>query len=339
VQWTRQDEHGWAPRGSPYLVDVNAGLDERGEVVAWDFQAWAMTHSARYRHYGNKVSGYLLATQLSGGEVDVPLVSEPGKILNTGASRSATPLYQFPNARVLIHGLQTTEPHPLRPSELRSVSGLGSLFASECFLDELAAAAGQDPIRFRIARLKDQRATDVVNAVARLSKWQPRPSPTGAKPGGKIVTGRGVSFFGPGTYVAIVAEVAVNTETGEVRVTRVNVAHDCGLIVNPDGLKNQIEGNVVQSTSRSLLEEVKWDESRVTSVDWQSYPILRFPDVPDVQITLINRPEVASTGAGEATSYPMAAAIGNAIFDATGARLRRGPFSPQNVKAALMAKA
>ncbi|MDB5729296.1 MAG: putative isoquinoline 1-oxidoreductase subunit beta IorB, molybdoprotein [Noviherbaspirillum sp.] len=338
VQWMRHDEFGWAPRGAPYLMEMKAGLNEAGDITAWDRQAWVLTHSARYSRYGERTSGYLLATQLSGGKVDVPLVSEPGKIINNAAIGGVrTVLYQVPVLRTLVHGLQTAEPHPLRPTELRSVSGLGGLFACESFLDELAASAGRDPLQYRLARLDNRRAIDVLEAVARLAGWEPRASPAPRRTDGGLMTGRGVALYGENTFVAVVAEVAVNGATGEVRVSRVHVAHDCGLIINPDGLKNQIEGNVVQSTSRCMLEQVTWDGAGVTSLDWQSYPILRFPDVPDVRITLINRPDVPATGGGEGTTYPMAAAIGNAVFDATGARLRQGPFTPERMKAALAA--
>jgi CO/xanthine dehydrogenase Mo-binding subunit len=299
-----------------------------------------LTHSARYSRYGDRTSGYLLATQLSGGKVDVPLVSEPGKIINNASIGGVrTVLYQVPVLRTLVHGLQTAEPHPLRPTELRSVSGLGGLFACESFLDELAASAGRDPLQYRLARLDNRRAIDVLEAVARLAGWEPRASPAPRRTDGGLMTGRGVALYGENTFVAVVAEVAVNGATGEVRVSRVHVAHDCGLIINPDGLKNQIEGNAVQAVSRSLMEAVNWDESRVTSLDWQSYPILRFPDVPDVQVTLISRPDSPAGGAGEATTYPMAGAVGNAVFDAIGVRLRQGPFTPEHVKAALSASA
>jgi nicotinate dehydrogenase subunit B len=340
VQWMRHDEFGWAPRGAPYMVDVKGALNEKGEIGAWDLQPWAMTHSARYRHYGNRVSGYLLATQLSGGKVDVPLVAEPGRIINTGSTGADRQIYKIANERITVHGLQTAEPHPLRPTELRSVAGLGSFFASESFVDELAHSAGKDPLQFRLAHLTDKRAIEVLNAVAKLADWDTRVSPKPAAPGTAMRTGRGVSFYAAkDTYVALVAEVEVHAETGKVRVTRINVAHDCGLIINPDGLKNQIEGNAVQAVSRTLMEVVKWDESRVTSLDWQSYPILRFPEVPDVRVTLINRPDSPSGGAGEATTYPLAGAVGNAVFDALGVRVRQGPLTPENVKAAMMANA
>ncbi len=334
VQFSRSDEHAWAPRGAPYLVDLRAGLDADGKVAAWSFQSWALTHSSRYRHYGNTPSGYLLATQLSGGAVDVPLVSEPGKIINLGVVPGTTPVYDFANAQTLIHGLQTTEPHPLRPTELRSVSAFAAVFAGESFMDELAAASGQDPVQFRLTHLKDARSIDVIKAAAALSDWQTRPSPKRAEKSGAVFTGRGIATAFSNTYVAAVADVTVDIGSGKLRVDRLCVAHDCGLIINPDGLRNQIEGNLIQATSRALLEEVKWDRSRVTSVDWLTYPILKFPEIPELRVALIDRPEVRSSGAGEAATMPIAAAIGNAIFDAVGIRLRQGPFTPDRVKAA-----
>jgi CO/xanthine dehydrogenase Mo-binding subunit len=336
VQHMRHDEHGWAPRGAPYLVDLRAGLGADGKIVAWDLQSFALTHSARYRHYetrnGTRPSGYLLATQLSGGEVDVPLIAEPGRILNAGSISGAVPPYDFVNSRALIHALPTIAPHPLRPTEFRTVAASGAVFAVESFIDELAAAIGRDPVEFRLAHLKDARAIEVVKAAAALAQWETRPSP---KPrNGTARIARGMATALNNTYVAAVAEVEVDT-TGQIHVHRISVAHDCGLIINPDGLRNQIEGNLIQATSRALLEEVKWEGSRVITVDWLSYPILRFPDVPDVRIALINRPEVRSTGAGEPASMPVGAAIANAVFDATGARLRQAPFTPERVRLAL----
>jgi CO/xanthine dehydrogenase Mo-binding subunit len=336
VQHMRHDEHGWAPRGAPYLVDLRAGLGADGKIVTWDLQSFALTHSARYRHYetrnGTRASGYLLATQLSGGEVDVPLIAEPGRILNGGSISGAVPPYDFVNSRTLIHALPTIAPHPLRPTEFRTVAASGAVFAVESFIDELASAIGRDPVEFRLAHLKDSRAIEVVKAAAALAQWETRPSP---KPrSGTAGIGRGMATALNNTYVAAVAEVEVDT-TGQIHVRRISVAHDCGLIINPDGLRNQIEGNLIQATSRALLEEVKWEGSRVITVDWLSYPILRFPDVPEARIALINRPEVRSTGAGEPASMPVGAAIANAVFDATGARLRQAPFTPERVRLAL----
>src|SRR5436190_771155 len=212
-------------------------------------------------------------------------------------------------------------------------------FANECFMDELAAAAGEDPIAFRRKVLDpaDKRGLEVLDRVVQLAKWESRVSP---KPdaSGDVVTGRGVSYCKyqlVRTYIAVVAEVEVTKSTGAIRVTRFHVAHDCGQIINPDGLRNQIEGNVIQTVSRTLIEEVKFDRSRVTSVDWASYPILKFPDVPDIAIKLIDRPIEKPWGAGEPTAAIVPAAIANAIYNATGARLRSVPFTPAKVQAGI----
>lgn len=213
-------------------------------------------------------------------------------------------------------------------------------------MDELAAAAGADPVAFRLQHLKDERARAALEAVAAAAGWEPRPAP---KPGASrtgLATGRGVALVeygttGPNnlTWVAMVAEVAVDQASGEVRVPRIVVAHDCGLVVNPDGVRNQIEGNVLQSLSRTLHEEVQFDTSGVTSLDWRTYPILTFAEVPDaVEIVLLDRRDLAPAGAGEPATVPTAAAVANAIFDATGVRLRRVPFTPERVLAALRAR-
>jgi len=204
-------------------------------------------------------------------------------------------------------------------------------------MDELATGAGVDPLEFRLRHLSDPRAKAVLEAAGKLAGWKNHPSPQKAGQGETARSGRGVAFVQydrTEAYVAAVAEVEVNQADGQVRVKRVVVAHDCGLIINPDGLRNQIEGNVIQATSRSLKEEVKFDSSMVTSLDWTSYPILRCPEIPEVAVELINRPDQPAVGAGEATTSAIPAAIANAIFDATGARLRTIPFTPDRVKAA-----
>jgi CO/xanthine dehydrogenase Mo-binding subunit len=212
-------------------------------------------------------------------------------------------------------------------------------FANESFMDELAAAAGEDPIAFRRKVLDpaDKRGLEVLERVAHLAKWESRASP---KPGasGDVVTGRGISYCKyelVRTYIAVVAEVEVTKSTGAIRLTKFHVAHDCGQIINPDGLKNQIEGNVIQTVSRTLLEEVKFSRSAVTSLDWASYPILTFPEVPEIVIDLIDRPSEKPWGAGEPSAAVVPSAISNAVFDATGVRLRSVPYTPDKVKAAM----
>jgi CO/xanthine dehydrogenase Mo-binding subunit len=211
-------------------------------------------------------------------------------------------------------------------------------FANESFIDEIAASAGADPIEFRLRNLKDARGAECIDRCVRLSKWTPRK--TRPRDAGDIVRGRGFSYTKyelARTYIALVADVEVNRRTGEVRVTNVYCAHDCGQIINPDGLKNQIEGNIVQTVSRTLIEELKFDRARVTSVDWASYPILRFPAVPEIAIDLIDRPAEVPWGAGEPTAAVVPSAIANAIYDATGARMRSVPFTAPKVIAAMKA--
>jgi CO/xanthine dehydrogenase Mo-binding subunit len=205
-------------------------------------------------------------------------------------------------------------------------------------MDELAAAANADPAEFRLRYLKDQRAIDVLQAAMKLANWQARPGPNPNAGSGPVVKGRGIAYLRYNnaiTYVAAVAEVEVNKDTGEIRVTRVCASHDCGEMVNPDGVANQVEGGVLQTVSRTLMESVTWDRDKVTSVDWASYPIMRHTQAPKVEIALIDRPGTIAWGAGEPMACAIPAAIANAVFDATGARLRSVPFIPEKVKAAL----
>jgi CO/xanthine dehydrogenase Mo-binding subunit len=232
---------------------------------------------------------------------------------------------------------------PIRTSSLRGLGSPQNSFANESFMDELAAAAGVDPIQMRRRHLSDARALAVIDAVATRAGWTPRasaPDRAGEASNG-VRKGRGfayVQYDRTEAYVAAVVDVDVRPDTGTVRVRRVSVAHDCGLIVNPDGLRNQIEGNVVQAISRTLKEAVRFDSTRVTSVDWNGYPILRFSEIPDaIDIDLIDQPDQPSVGAGEAATSPIPAAIANAIFDATGARVRQVPFTPDRVLEALRA--
>jgi CO/xanthine dehydrogenase Mo-binding subunit len=209
-------------------------------------------------------------------------------------------------------------------------------YANECFMDECAAAANADPLEYRRRLLKDARGLELLDRLVKLSNWQPRKG--ARKPAGDLAKGRGVSYIKyelVRTYVGVVADVTVNRKTGKVTVDRFYVAHDCGQIINPDGLRNQIEGNIVQTVSRTLLEDLQWDASRVTSLEWKSYPILTFPDVPEVVIDLIDRPNERPWGAGEPAAAVVPSAIANAIYDAVGARMRSVPFTPDKVTAAL----
>ena len=321
VQWMRHDEHGWEPKGPAMVMDLAAGVDPDGNIVAWDFINITSTHSTRPRHQpGNTLGGLLTG-------------HAPNYELSNGG-RNADVSYAFGAKRVQIRYHKSS---PLRPSALRGLSAYPHTFANESFMDELAAGAKADPIAFRLRYLKDERARTVIATVAKLAKWQPGPFDTAA--GGELMRGRGIAFCqyeNENAYAAVVAEVEVARSTGLVRVKRMYAAQDCGLIVNPDGVRNQVEGCLVQGMSRALFEEVAFNRGGTTATDWFSYPIARFDDVPEVvEVALVNRLDKPSVGAGEASTCPVAAAIGNAIFHATGARLREYPFTPERVKSAL----
>ncbi len=319
VQWSRQDEHGWDPKGPPTLIDLRGALDADGNVVAWDSEFFIPEGAA-----GNVP---LVAASLAG--LPHETVMSPGNIIQN----SALP-YAFPNIRTVCHRLAST---PFRPSWIRTPGRMQNTYANEAFLDELAAAAGADPLEFRLRVLKDARGIELLHRLAALSKWQTRPSPA-RDAGGDVARGRGMSYVKyelNRTYVGAVAEVEVNRGSGEIRVPRFYVVHDCGQIINPDGLRNQIEGNVIQTTSRTLMEEVTFDRSMVTSLTWASYPIITFPAVPEVVIDLIDRPAEKPWGGGEPSSAVIPGAISNAVFDATGVRLRTVPYTPDRVKGAM----
>jgi nicotinate dehydrogenase subunit B len=321
VQWMRADEHGWDPKGPPTLMDLSAGLDDQGNVIAWRSDLYTPNATAPYAH--------LAAAALA----DLPHLKglSPGGV--TGDS--AVP-YGFPNVHTVAHRLADT---PFRPSWIRTPGRLQNTFANESFLDELAAAAGKDPIAFRLQYLKDPRGIELLHRLQVLSKWEGRPSPARDQTG-DIVRGRGVAYVKyemVRTYIGAVAEVEVNRKTGVIKANRFYVAHDCGQIINPDGVRNQIEGNVVQTVSRTLMEEVTFDRSRVTSLDWASYPIITFPDVPEVVMDLIDRPNEKPWGAGEPSTAVVPGAISNAVFDATGVRMRSVPMTPGKLLAAIKA--
>jgi CO/xanthine dehydrogenase Mo-binding subunit len=293
-------------------------------VTAWDYQVWSPSHVARPR-FGNQ----FVATQLISGESAPPLP------FSFGAERNAPTNYTFPVQRVTVHSLSDS---PLRSSAFRSLGGAENTFANESFMDELAAAAGVDALEFRLRYLPEARLREVLQAAADQAGWQAHPSPVQSNKKEGVVEGRGLAFAryeNDQAIVACIAFVQVDLNNGTVRVPRIVVAHDCGLIINPDGLKNQIEGNVIQSLSWALKEEIKFDQIRQTSVDWESYPILKFSEVPEIEIVLINRPEQPALGAGEPSTVTTAAAVANAIFDASGLRLRQIPFTPERIKEAL----
>jgi nicotinate dehydrogenase subunit B len=331
VQWSRADMTAWGAKGPAVAYELAAAIDERGEISAVEFTSHAF--SGGEVHFQPSDAGNYLGAQLSG----VPNTGGVDELAQWGVQ---APPYVFRNLRAVSHVVPGfyAEGSPLRSTHLRDPEGPATSFAVESFIDELAAAVKTDPIEFRMRYLDLPRAKAVLTAAAEMAGWDQRPSPK-PKSTGEIATGRGVGLSTRGgTYVGTIAEVEVNRKTGAVRVTRFVCAHDCGLIINPEALRGTIAANLIQSMSRGMKEEVTFDRSNVTSVDWATYPVARASDIPaKVEIKLIDHPELPSSGAGEPSSRATAAAIANAIFDATGVRVRQMPLTPQRVKTALTA--
>jgi CO/xanthine dehydrogenase Mo-binding subunit len=325
VQWSRQDEHAWDPKGPPQLVDLRAATDAQGNIVAWEAETWIpMWISAK---------GTIPLVGLDAAGITQRQGRWPGSL-----DENLDPPYTSPNATVVIHRLKDS---PLRPGHVRAPGKVANCWAVESLIDEIAVSAGEDSVAYRLKRLTDPRAVAVVKRAAEMLDWQPRVSPNKTAAQRGMLQGRGVSYVryrGNENYVAMAMDVVVDPGTGKVVVKRVVCAHDCGLVINPDSLKNQIEGSIIQSLSKMLFEEVKLDRSRVTSVDWATYPVIRFPDIPPIEVSLIDRPGQPLMGGGEASLAPVGGALANAIFDATGVRLRSVPFTPERLKTALAAK-
>ena len=325
LQYMRNQGTGWDPKGPASIHRARAALDADGNVVAYEFT------SKGFSRVDVDTNGSKPFDTLAGQTRGVALKSGDG----FGVPAES---YAFANKRL---AWETIPPlldrsSPLRSSHLRDPVGPQIHFASESFIDEVAAALNVDPIEFRLRHIKDPRDIALIKAAAQKASWQTRPSPRRDQTGSKV-QGRGIAYAQRnGTRVAVIAEVDVDRSTGKIWARRFTVAHDCGQIINPDGLEKAIEGNIVQGVSRTLWEEVKFDDKNVTSVDWQTYPILDITETPEtIDTVLLNHPELPPTGAGEPSTRPVAAAIANAIFDATGVRIRRVPFSPEHVKAAL----
>ena len=323
LQWMREDEFGWEPYGSAMVMKLKARLDERGHVVDWQHDVWSHPHSTRPGGPGsNLLAGSHIANPLSMG------TPENSPQPSGAADRNAVPFYEFPNQRIVLHYLPEM---PLRTSALRTLGAYANVFALESFIDELAAAAGADPVEFRLRHMQDPRARAVIEAAAQKAGWKPKQKGDGSR-------GRGFAFAkykNLAAYVAVVADVEVDRRTGKAQVMKAVAAVDAGLIINPDGVSNQIEGGIIQSTSWTLKEQVKFDRQRVLTQSWADYPILTFPEVPAVEVVLLNHPDERSLGVGEGSQGPTAAAIANAIANATGKRLRDLPFTRERVKAAL----
>ena len=322
VQWMREQEHLFEPYGPAMITKVNAGLDANGAIVDWSFDVWSNSHSTRPGGAGNLMPAWYVETPF---EQPVP---KPIPMPEGGGDRNSIPLYALPSVRVVHHFIHDM---PVRVSALRSLGAYMNVFSIESFVDELAQAAGADPVAFRLRHLADGRARDVVSAAATRFGWEGFQARRGV--------GRGFAFArykNLAAYCAVAAEVAVEHETGRARLVRAAAAVDSGQAVDPDGLRNQIEGGIVQSMSWTLFESVSFDAARIVSVDWSAYPIARFADVPDrIDVEVIDRPGQPFLGTGEAAQGPAAAAIANAIAHATGKRLRDLPLTRERIKAAI----
>jgi nicotinate dehydrogenase subunit B len=324
LQWMRDDEFAWEPYGAAMVMQAKASLGADGRIADWQYELWSNAHSTRP---GSGDGTNVLAAWYLAEPLQMAPPGDPPQPAG-GGDRNAIPLYEFPNQRVVKHFIPEM---PIRVSALRTLGGYANVFASESFMDELAVAGMQDPVAFRLAHLKDERAKAVIEAAARKAGWNANEKGDGRR-------GRGIGFSkykNLACYVAVVVEVEIDRATGGVRVTRATAATDAGLIINPDGMINQIEGGIIQSASWTLREQVRFDKKGITSRDWDSYPILKMTEVPRVQVELINRPGERSLGIGEGSQGPTVAAIANAIAHATGKRLRDLPFTPDRVKAAL----
>jgi nicotinate dehydrogenase subunit B len=350
VQLSRRDEMAWENYGVAFVIDQRVGIDASGAIVAWDYEGWSPTLGGRpgYDRPGNVITGQLAGFEPVAFAARAPAPAPVGAFNNNS---NAAPSYvtgcvggrcggagTIASERVLSHTVRS----PFFTGPLRSPSRLQNTFAHESFIDEAAAHVKADPVAYRLRHLRDARLKHVVEEAAKAARWDARPSPKPNAPRTGVVRGRGVScvaYEGDNGYVAMVAEVDVDQATGRVQATRFVVAQDCGPISNPDGMRNQIEGGALQGMSRCLGEEVTWDDQQVTSIDWRTFHSLPLGfAVPAIESVLINRTDADATGAGETAITIVAAAIGNAIFDATGARLREVPFTPERVKAALDAR-
>jgi nicotinate dehydrogenase subunit B len=317
VQWSRDDELGWDPKGPPQLLALEGTMDSSGRIGAWRTEMWLPRATA---HLPNVP---LLAPQAAG-------IAQPQGLITGLISQNGDPPYRVDAVEVKVNWLAEA---PLRPSNIRAPGKIANSFAVEGFFDELAAAAGLDPLFARLQTLADRRGVIVLTRAAALLGWRPRPSPN-PTPG----LGRGLAYVHykhSETYVAIAMEAELDRDSGRIRVKRVVCSHDCGLVINPDALRLQIEGAIIQTLSRTLLEETTFDHKRVTSTDNAGYPILGFADIPEIVVDLVDQPTLPPMGGGEAAATPVPAALANAVFDASGLRLRVAPFTRERVSAML----
>ena len=318
VQWTRQDENIWDPKGPPQLIDIEGGVSADGKIAAWKTVMFIPKATAQLPNIP------LLGPQSAG-------IKQLMGISTGLISQNGNPPYSTPHVEVSANWHKDA---PLRPSNIRAPGKIANCFAVESFTDELSHLAGVDPLEFRLQGMSDARGIEIIQRTAKLIGWKKRNTPV-TKRSGTQLKGRGMAYMhykGNETYVGVAMDVVVNTQTGVIQVKRLACAHDCGLIINPDGTQAQVEGNLLQTLSRTLHEEVKFDKSQVTSSNWATYPILTFPQVPEILIDLIDRPFEPPLGAGEAAATPIPAALANAVFDACGVRMRTAPFTPAQFK-------
>lgn len=325
VQWMREDEFSWEPYGPAMVIKMQASLGPNHDVLDWNHDVWSYPHLGRPRG-GGRISDLVASWHLTNP------FSPPKRVAihapHIGSHRNADPLYTFPHKRIVKHFVADS---PLRTSAMRGLGAYGNIFAIESFIDEVAHAAGIDPLLFRLRYLGDERAKAVIRLAAEKSGWE-----SGAKQGRD--RGRGIAFAqykNRQCYAAVVVDLHVDRKSGVIQLERAVIAADAGQVVNPDGLSSQLEGGFIQSASWTLKEEVHFDHHAILSTDWDRYPILRFPEIPMIKVFLINRPTLPWLGSGEATQGPTPAAIANAIYDAVGIRLREIPFTPEKVLAAL----
>ena len=320
LQWSRADEMSHAPFGAAMTVEIEADLDAGGEIVDWRHSVWSNGHTARP---GRANLPALLAASELASPFPRYIATNPAQASGGGADRNAIPLYDFPSWQIECHRLTTM---PIRTSALRTLGAQANVFAIESFLDELAAERGEDAVAFRLRHLSDPRAQDVIRAAARRAGWKPEK---------REGIGHGLGFArykNTGAYCAAIAEVE---GADDISVRRLTIAVDVGEAINPDGVINQIEGGAIQATSWVLKERVRFDRERITSNSWSEYPILRFGEVPEVDVEVISRPEIEPVGAGEAAHGPVTAAIANAVFDALGLRVRNLPITRERLIAAM----
>ncbi len=318
VQWTRQDENIWDPKGPPQLIDIEGGVSADGKIAAWKTVMFIPKATAQLPNIP------LLGPQSAG-------IKQLMGISTGLISQNGNPPYSTPHVEVSANWHKDA---PLRPSNIRAPGKIANCFAVESFTDELSHLAGVDPLEFRLQGMSDARGIEIIQRTSKLIGWKKRNTPV-TKRSGTQLKGRGMAYMhykGNETYVGVAMDVVVNTQTGVIQVKRIACAHDCGLIINPDGTQAQVEGNLLQTLSRTLHEEVKFDKSQVTSSNWATYPILTFPQVPEILIDLIDRPFEPPLGAGEAAATPIPAALANAVFDACGVRMRTAPFTPAQFK-------